>query len=107
MKKVMLILLLSAALGVSAEEPPCLIVRLTDSSEQSVKISEFGKLSFESSEMLLTYKNLSSISYPISTISKIYFQNIASTDIRQSVEEKISIYPNPAPDKIRLNNINT
>lgn len=84
-----------------------LVIQSIDGSENSKELSTVDRLTFSNNNLLLSYLGGTSDSYSLSTIRKIVFKQTSSgtgDTILNDDAKKISVYPNPATDKIRIKN---
>jgi hypothetical protein len=105
-KMLFLVLFLFFRIGVSELNAQHLTIRLHDGTESTDLLSKIQKLSFSEGNLVLAYKSGSSELYGLSTIQKLYFDNITSVADNSSGDgSKISVYPNPVGNVIMLKNI--
>jgi hypothetical protein len=105
-KILILILFLFFRIGVSEVNAQHLTVQMKDGTENSDLLSTIQKLSFSDGNLVLAYKSGSSESNDLAAIQKLYFDNQTSvTESASNEDSKITIYPNPVGDVIRLMNL--
>jgi hypothetical protein len=108
MRSFTLLLLLFLFAGASFSElyAQSLVIRLHDGSETTELVKSVQKLSFSDDNILVSFKTGSIDSYLLSDVQKLYFDiNESVPESQASTETKLSVYPNPAEQKITLHNI--
>jgi hypothetical protein len=100
----MLLLILMAGLpGLKAQS---LVIRLNNGTENPELLSTIRNLTFSASDMMVAFKTGSTDVYGLSDIQKLYFDTgTASATNILADDSKLSIYPNPADNRIVIRNI--
>ncbi|MHC1776396.1 MAG: T9SS type A sorting domain-containing protein [Lentimicrobium sp.] len=83
-----------------------LIIRQKSGTEYPELLSSVRKLTFSASEMSVVFKTGSTDVYGLSEIQKLYFDT--ETNAAETITDgngKLSIYPNPADNRIVIRNI--
>lgn len=102
MKKITLIILLFVISTITYGQN--LIVTLNNSSTESFPITDIQSIKFSADEMMLYELNGTTNTWDIDDIDNYAFDGSASIDDAiQISQEKLTVFPNPATDKISVN----
>lgn len=82
-----------------------LIIKMQDGTENQLLISSVRKLSFSNDQLVMTPKSGSPAFYYLNGIQKLYFGAITSVNEKIPTGGSLSVYPNPAGEKITLLNM--
>jgi len=102
-----LIILFFTGMGAIDCRAQNLVIQSVDGSENSKELSSVEKLTFSNNNLLLSYLGGTSDSYSLPTIRKIVFKQASSGSggtLLNDDARKITVYPNPATDKISIKN---
>lgn len=103
MKKLLLTALMSLGFlcSVFAQEVTFTIVK-TDGTTASYVMSTSSKIYYSDTQLFLD-SNGETVSYNLSSLRKAYFSEIQG--VNETDNQQFAIYPNPAKDVLRINNI--
>ena len=103
MKKLLLTALMSFGFlcSVFAQEVTFTIVK-TDGTTASYVMSTSSKIYYSDTQLFLD-NNGETVSFNLSSLRKAYFSEIQS--VNETDNQQFAIYPNPAKDVLRINNI--
>ena len=105
-KLLLLTLLLILKAGSMDLKAQSLVIRLNNGTENPELLSAIRNLTFSASDMMVAFKTGSTDFYGLSGIQKLYFDtNTASATTIPTGDSRLSIYPNPAEDRIVIRNI--
>lgn len=102
MRKLFLTALMSLGLAcfVSAQSVTFTIVK-TDGTSTSYVMSSDAKIYYSDTQLFIN--NNETVSYDLSSLRKAYFS--VTEDINEVENQQLAIYPNPAKDVLKINNI--
>lgn len=90
---------------VHGQSPSNLQLVLTDGTQQATPLSSIKKITFTGTTMILNYSDGTQGSFASSGIQKLLFSSATATQTVPDNVKRISVYPNPATDYIKLKNI--
>jgi hypothetical protein len=83
-----------------------LVIKLNNGTQNSELLNTLQKLSFESGNMIVSFKTGSTDSYNLAEIQKLYFGLETSVaELPLQADTKLSISPNPVSEMARIQNI--
>lgn len=108
MKKfyLLILLILIGGWGIKKANAQYLVVKLQDGTTETTELNTLQSLKFPDNLLQLNFTSGSVQSYDLSTVSTLYFQQYQTSvdDFLTDDSQSISVYPNPASNKIFIKN---
>lgn len=104
-KSVLSLVLLMTVIWLSEAEAQNLVVRTKDGRENARELGSIRKLTFPGNALLLTFNSGPAETFSLPVVAKLFFSFTTGTANMLLQSTPLSIYPNPAGNRLYIQNI--